>query len=211
MTRIIFERHGQSMANLKNCFAGHTDVELSELGRVQAEKAAKYIIENYKVDKIFSSDLQRAYYTAEPVAKRLGMEIIKVEELREINGGEWENKSVQEIDENYSEERKLWKTDIGSVRIPGGESVAELMARILKISKKLASENDGKTILLATHAAAIRAISCVATGTGIEGMKNMKWVRNASITIMDFCDNKLELKEYGYDEYLDGIKTPLIV
>ena len=69
MTRIIFIRHGQSLANEQSRFAGHTNVPLTELGKAQAERAAEYIVKHEKIDKIYSSDLMRAHDTALPVSK----------------------------------------------------------------------------------------------------------------------------------------------
>ena len=63
MTTLILVRHGQSESNLKHIFCGQTDVKLTEKGHAQAKKTAEYIIKNYKIDKIYSSDLQRAYDT----------------------------------------------------------------------------------------------------------------------------------------------------
>ena len=54
MTRIIFIRHGQSLANEQSRFAGHTNVPLTELGKAQAERAAEYIVKHEKIDKIYS-------------------------------------------------------------------------------------------------------------------------------------------------------------
>ena len=63
MTRLLFVRHGQSKANLDGVFAGQIDPALTELGCRQAECTAEFIAENYKVDAVYSSDLQRAYQT----------------------------------------------------------------------------------------------------------------------------------------------------
>ena len=59
MTTLILVRHGQSVANLERIFAGHTDIPLTELGLLQAERTAAYL-EEYPIDCIYSSDLLRA-------------------------------------------------------------------------------------------------------------------------------------------------------
>ena len=63
--KIIIIRHGQSIGNLKRIYLGHTNLGLSELGAEQAEIAARYF-KNEKISAIYSSDLDRAYYTALP-------------------------------------------------------------------------------------------------------------------------------------------------
>ena len=68
-TKLIVVRHGYSVTNVTNTFAGNLDVELNEIGIMQAEKAGEYL-KKYKIDKIYSSDLVRAYKTALPIAEK---------------------------------------------------------------------------------------------------------------------------------------------
>ena len=79
MTRLVITRHGQSIANAEYRFAGHSDFDLSEIGKAQAELTSQYICAHEKIDVIYSSDLLRAYNTAVPTAKNLGLEIIPTE------------------------------------------------------------------------------------------------------------------------------------
>ncbi len=67
MTKLILIRHGESVANRNHIFVGHTDVELEEKGVKQAELTAQYVYENFKVDKVYASDLKRAYETGKKV------------------------------------------------------------------------------------------------------------------------------------------------
>ena len=63
MTTLLLIRHGQSEANKLGVFAGHFDAPLLPLGIEQAKKTAAYIAENYKVDKVYASDLKRDVHT----------------------------------------------------------------------------------------------------------------------------------------------------
>lgn len=211
MTKIILERHGQSMANIDGTFAGNTDADLAETGHAQAEKAAEYIAENIKIDKIYSSDLKRAYKTAKHAAEKLGLEITTVKELREIDAGEWEGLTLDKMKEDYPEETWAWRNDIGKVCCPGGESTAQLSERIYKALVKIAAENDGKTILVTTHATPIRVVACRAMGIPVEDLQSVRWVTNASLTIIDFEGEKMKLEKYGYDEFMGDLVTKLIL
>ena len=82
---MIFVRHGQSLGNKERAFLGHTDLDLSVLGYEQAELTAEFL-KDRKIDKIYSSDLMRAYHTSLPLANILKLEPEKQEELREIFG-----------------------------------------------------------------------------------------------------------------------------
>ena len=87
MTTIYMIRHGQSMGNLERRLLGHTDLPLTELGHLQAERAAEYLLQ-FGITRVYSSDLLRARQTVEPLARRLSLEVIPERGLREINAGE---------------------------------------------------------------------------------------------------------------------------
>ena len=97
MTRLILIRHGESMANREDVFSGHYDVELEEKGRMQAKCTAAYVTSTYSVDKVYASDLKRAYETGKAVANILGMDVIPKRGLREIDGGQWEKVPFAEL------------------------------------------------------------------------------------------------------------------
>ena len=146
MTTLIFVRHGQSMANLQIRFAGHSDFDLSDLGKKQAALAAEFIKENYKIDKIYSSDLLRAYNTARPIAEKLGMDIIATRRFREISAGLWEGLTFDEIAERYPLEYGVWKNNFSMAKCPEGESAEDVYKRISKVVDDISTENADKTV-----------------------------------------------------------------
>ncbi len=186
MTRLIFIRHGQSEANKQNRFAGQTDVPLTELGRAQAKCAAEYITKREKIDKIYSSDLQRAHNTALPTSEITGIPIIDAKELREICAGIWEGRLANEIEVEYEAEFRIWRKDYANARLPGGESVQEVYERVVPFVKRVAKENDGLTLLFASHASPIRAVECNSQGFGWEQMSDVHFVNNSAISIFEY-------------------------
>ena len=87
MVTLLLVRHGESLYNMQRCFTGHSDIPLTELGEKQAELTAQYLTEHFKVDAIWSSDLQRAKSTAKPCADRLGLPIncdYRIEDMADI-------------------------------------------------------------------------------------------------------------------------------
>ena len=209
MVTFILERHGQSDGNRLKLFTGHTDVKLTELGEKQVECAAQYITKAYKIDKIYSSDLTRALQTAQCVADKAGLEIIKSKNLREIYAGKWEGTSFETITRDYADDWKLWYDDVGNSRCTGGESVKELGERFIGELAAIAEENDGKTILIATHATPIRTTQCLLGGKTLDDMKNVPWGSNASITVVEYDKGSWSLKLAGFDEYLGELTTNL--
>ena len=205
MTRLILIRHGQSLANEQDRFAGQTDVPLTELGKMQARCAAEYIIKREKIDKIYSSDLQRAHDTALPVSELTGLPINDVKGLREICAGIWEGRLVAEIVREYEKEFDIWRNDFSNARLPEGESVQEVYERVVPFVKQLAKENDGLTLLLASHATPVRAVECNSRGWGWERMADVPFVNNSAMSIFEY-DKKtdtLSLVERDIREHLN--------
>ena len=209
MTKLLFVRHGQSMANLDAVFAGHYDVDLSDLGYRQAEKTAEYIMSEYNVDVIYASDLKRAYKTAKSLADKFGMDVIKTKGMREIQCGEWDGKKFSELLEIFPDSYGQWVCDIGNAKCPGGESVCELEERIMRTVREIAEENDGKTVVIATHATPIRIMQTRWQGMDLSHMKDVAWVSNASVTVVDFDGEEFKIERAGYDAHLADIKTKL--
>lgn len=210
MTRLLIVRHGQSEANKSCIFAGHTDAPLSELGRMQAERTAEYIANTYKVDKVYASDLKRAFCTGKAVADRLGINIETHKKLREIYAGEWEGKTFDELSREYPEEYSLWRNDIGLARCVGGESLAEVQQRTLPVVRNIVFANEGKTIVIATHATVVRSLQCYAMGVPLSEMKNIPYVSNASVTVIDVDKRGIfSLVEAGHDMHLNDLKSSL--
>lgn len=187
MTRLILVRHGQSEANLKRIGAGQLDVELTELGMTQAALTAKYILSTEKVDKIFSSDLKRAYHTALPLADALGMTVETSKELREINTGVWSGLTVDEQQEKYPELYRQFHKDRSLVRFPNGEYMPEVYDRVVGCICHICKENSDATVVVVSHAGSIRIFNAFAEGYSRLESGKASICHNAAINIYD-CD-----------------------
>ena len=203
-TKLILLRHGESLANAEHIYIGHADWDLSALGKKQADIIADFL-KDEKVDYIYSSDLIRAYNTALPSAKLRGMEIIKSTALREIDLGVWQGMKVEEIKEKWDKEFKLgWVEGFGTFCPPGGESIPHLAERIKEEVTRIAKKHYGKTVIIACHAAAIRAFWGKITFTPAEEVASkIPFPHNASCSIVDFDGEKLVPVEYDIHHYLD--------
>lgn len=185
-TTIIMIRHGQSVANAENRFAGHSNFDLSELGRKQAELGADYYKDKFRPDVIVSSDLLRAHNTALPFAEAYGMPINDTEGLRELYAGEWEGLTIDEISLHYADDFDKWKYDFSNARCTGGESTQELYKRIVREILSLARRYEGKVVLAATHATPIRAVEAYANGYPAHEIHRVEFVKNASLNIFEY-------------------------
>ena len=211
MTTLLLVRHGQSQANLDRTFAGQTNPDLTELGKSQAETLADYLTANYKIDKIYSSDLIRARHTAAPTARRLGLPITARKQLREINAGEWHGKTFDDLRERYPESYGTFCTNTGASQCPGGESVIQLAQRVHKELLRICRRNEGKTILVTTHATPIRAVQTLCEKGDISYAAQIPWAPNTSVSKYEYRNGKLYLLEAGFDGYLQDQTSVLPV
>ena len=203
MTEIILVRHGQSLANLEHRFAGQSHFPLTETGFEQARRTAEYIVKNYKIDELYSSDLLRAFSTATPLATLLSVCPIKTDiGLREINAGNWEGHTWTELDDIYPVQAAVWKEKINECCLDGGETVKKMAERSRKAIIELAKLNDNKTICLVSHATVIRSFETFAQFGDLENMPDVPWPTNASVSIYTVDDGKIYPKVYSYDEFL---------
>ena len=209
MTRLLFVRHGQSVANLERCFAGQINPALTELGRRQAECTAEFIAKTYSVDAVYSSDLQRAYYTGLAVGEKLGLPVTADKGLREILAGSWEGRGFDELAAENSPAYQQWFQDIGNAKCPKGETVAELADRIFQTVRRIAEENPGKTVVLATHATPIRTVEWTASGKDLSYMQQIPWVTNASVSEFIYENGVLQPVKVSQDDHLGSMVTKL--
>ena len=210
MTRMIFVRHGESTGNLDGRFYGNFNGPLTDRGREQARLAAEFLKDTH-IDAAYASDLSRAYETGEIIAAPHGLVPVPENGLREVFAGEWENMPFTELPVRFAADFSVWMTDIGKSRPTGGESVAELAERVRETVWRIAEANPGKTVLIASHATPIRAMQCDWAGVGIDGMQNIRYVRNASVSIVDYDTDAHTVSPVMVDEagFLGSLVTEL--
>ena len=207
MTHLIITRHGYSEYNKTRMYTGQVDVALTDLGLRQAARTAEYVAETYKIDAIYSSDLKRAMSTAIPLSEKLGLPVIKEPLIKEIYGGLWENKLMPEIDKLYHDDYQIYKTTIGLARCTGGESLAELQTRALEGMKKIAEDNDGKTVFVATHGGVLLALISAWMGLPLEKMHETPPATNSSITEVVYENGEFKIEKYSFDDHLGELKV----
>lgn len=164
MGTLVLLRHGQSEWNKENRFTGFTDVDLSEQGVAEAAAAGRKIAD-LKIDHVFTSTLKRAYRTAElamAAAAQTAPET-RHDDLRERDYGDLTGLNKDDMRAKYGEEQvHIWRRSY-DVRPPGGESLADVVARVEPYYRAHIEPllRDGKNVLLAAHGNTLRAMLIV--------------------------------------------------
>jgi len=209
ITKIILERHGQSIGNRDKIYLGHTDLGLSEKGAIQAELTAKHLA-SVPITAIYSSDLKRAMSTAEPHAKLRGLTVNSSRELREMYVGDWEGKRTPDLIRDYPEDFVVRRTHRDFV-YPGGEAVTDAAKRLNDEICRIARENKGGTVLIVSHSAAIRAFWYYLSGCTEQNMTDkVPFMPNAAYCTLTFDGEKLIPEKYFYAEHLSDIYTDTV-
>lgn len=165
---IYLIRHGAISINGNKRFIGQIDLTLSEEGVNQA-KRLKQELSCVRFSNIFCSDLQRSVQTAEIIAEKHNIQPVAYPELREINLGEWEGRTFEEICRKYPEEFKQRGKDIANYRPPGGESFADCGSRVISKLNDILQSTSGN-IVIAGHAGMNRVILCHMLGMPVENL-----------------------------------------
>ena len=205
-TTIYLIRHGESIGNATKTMLGHTNLDLSEHGYKQAAATAEHLRDT-SFDAIYSSDLMRAYNTALPHAQMRGLEVICDKGLRELSVGDWEGKCVTEIlDKWYDEFVNQWHGGFGTFKFPGGEGVMDGGHRFHDTVMRIAKQNLGKTLIVAAHAAVIRAFWSIISGISPEDIvEKLPFPSNASYSICELDGERLIPLEYSCDKHLESV------
>lgn len=202
MTRLIIVRHAQSESNQAPFYAAKLNVNLSELGRKQAECTAEYLKDTH-IDIAYCSNLVRVVQTAKPIVRGRNIPFIITDTLREIDGGGFEGLSYEEIVERHPYERHMWYDDIANCYCPNGESLYDVFNRISPAFDNIINANVGKTILIATHACPIRVMTNKFLGKTMSELGTTQWANNASVTIVDVDeDGSYHIVLQGYDKHI---------
>lgn len=155
--RVILIRPGETDWNRMGRWQGWVASPLNEHGRKQVEQLAKYV-RNIGMSALYSSDLYRAEQTAEILSGSLGFKPVLDSRLRERNIGEWQGLTRAEMQAWYPDLYAALMADRIGFRVPAGESLGDVKARVIEAFNAILAENTGETIGIISHTAALHLL-----------------------------------------------------
>jgi broad specificity phosphatase PhoE len=179
---VVLLRHGQTDYNVAGRMQGHLDSKLTEAGLAQAMAAAPDIAK-VAPERIISSDLSRARDTAGFVGGACGLPVALDERLRETHLGEWQGRTVLDIEQDFPGAIAAWRSDPGWAP-PGGESRIDVVRRSRPVVDELDDELTGPapaTVVLVAHGGLIAGLVCgllglpTSTWPSVGGLGNCRW------------------------------------
>ena len=193
MARLIIVRHAESALNLANRIQGHHDSLLTKKGLSQARRLAQRI-RHFHIDRIYSSDLGRAYSTTVEITRHLKrVKIIRDPKLREILLGDWEGKTPEEVDKLYNKGYQKWLKKPSAMVIPNAERPFRFRRRVTKRIQEIARANRGKTVLVVTHGGVITALLSDWLAADFDLVLRGVQIENTSLTFVDLTEKNARL------------------
>ena len=156
--KLICIRHTKVAVPAGICY-GQTDVPLAQSYPAEQLAVLQQLPEG-KFDAVFSSPLQRCRLLARDLFA--ANEIILDDRLKELNFGDWENRSWDEI--SQTSKAKAWFEDFVSVECPNGEAFTDLMNRTAAFLDELRLK-DYARVAIVTHGGILRSLDCLLKGT----------------------------------------------
>lgn len=202
MKKLFLVRHGESEWNKLKKVQGQKDIPLTEKGIEQAKLIGKRLI-NEGIEKIYTSDLKRAYDTARIIGKMLNIKVIPSKELREINFGIWEGLTSDIIKSKFSKEHELWLKNPEMLKVEGAESILDLQLRAMNEINKIISDENIDNVLIVSHSATLKTIILGLLNMDIGYFKNMT-LNNVSLSIIEFRQYNRVLSLLNDTSHLKG-------
>ena len=179
MTELLIVRHGETDWNAELRFQGHADPPLNETGRAQARALAEQLAD-LRPEAIYASDLARARETAEIVGGRLELPVTALRELREIDVGDWQGLTHEEIDERFPEAHAAWLR--GEAGWSRGETYDELAARVLPALERIARAHPQGRVVVVGHGGTIRTVRAHLSGVSVaEHRRKLPGIANCEV------------------------------
>lgn len=197
MTTILLIRHGENEYVKTGRLAGRLpEIHLNDKGRQQAQAVAEKLT-GAPVKAVYSSPLERAMETAEPIARALELEVIPRQGLIETDFGEWQNKKVKGLSR-----LKIWRIvqfAPALMRFPQGESFAECQFRMVQELESLRTQHDPKDLIVCvSHSDPIKLVVAYYLGLPLDLFQRIH-ISPASITALGIGEGGSHLLTLNYD------------
>ena len=190
-TRFYLIRHGETDWNKGGRYQGRTNIQLNDAGKEQA----RLLGERFKylpLDVVYVSPLGRAVATAEPVAASHGLTPIKDEHFIEINFGEWEGHTIEELSEKYGKANTDFFKDHFDHPVPGEGSFQNAMDRAIEGFNILAERHKGQNVAIISHGGLLRVMLVGLLEMG-DAFYRKTWMTNTSVTMLDVMEDGRKL------------------
>ena len=201
VTRVLAIRHGETAWNVDTRMQGQLDIPLNETGRWQARRLALALADE-GISAVYSSDLLRAFETAQSVARGSGQPIVSDRGLRERSFGVFEGLTFREVEQRWPEQSERWRKRDPDHGPEGGETLRVFHARCVATATRLAAAHPGETIALVAHGGVMDSLYRAASRIGLDAPRSWQ-LGNASINRLLYTPQGFTLVGWSDTNHLE--------
>ena len=189
----MLARHGETRFNVEGRWQGQSDSPLTDRGLAQARELGRALADD-PIAAVFSSDLGRALATAQEIATRHQLTVNADPRLREIDVGGWTGRNGAEIEVDFPGQRAVWAEAPATMRLPGGESLADMQRRALDFFDQAMPAYAGQTVVVISHGALNQTVLVAAMGGGVDDLWLEQRIDNCQLSRLEWTpDSGLRL------------------
>ncbi len=206
MGKIFLVRHGETDWHLEHRILGRTNKSLNAHGREQGQLIAQRFA-GETLAALYVSPIQRCRETIAALAEQTGMEPMVLDGLMEVDFGEWDGRKSADIMAESPDLLRQWLLNPSTLRIPGGENMAEVHNRVVEALNFILPRHDAEqNIVVVSHGGPIRMAVCEVLGIHVDRMLRLE-VDLASVTTLKFfgdsLDSRIGLSKLNDTSHLD--------
>ena len=190
-TAILLVRHGQTESNIAGFYMGRSNEDLTEVGYTQA-RSLSLRLARQPVASIYTSPLHRAYTTATILAEPHKLKPGVLDDLNEIQLGDWQGLHTDDIKRRWPEVWHQWRSDPSGVIIPNGESLTEVTERAIRAFRKIVKANRGKQSVIVTHEVIVKVLVVYVLRTSNSIYRRFE-IGNTSLSVIQITNNDSRL------------------
>lgn len=203
MIELFITRHGETMWNLEKRFQGWGNSELTENGIAMAKNLAKVIDDNH-IDTVFTSPLKRAYETTLIAVGGRDLPVIVLEDLKEMNLGEWEGRRLVDLEKAEAERVAFYWNEPEKYHSREGEEFTEFIQRVRRAAEAMISQPSVKKALVVTHGMTVKALLHVLTGIEFKDILKEPIMKQTSITRIRLEDDQAQILIKGDTSHMEA-------
>jgi probable phosphoglycerate mutase len=202
ITRFCLVRHGETDWNSEKRVQGQIDIDLNALGEAQA-RAVRAGLARHAFAAVYSSDLLRAWRTAQIATAGLGLAVSPAPTLRERHFGVLQGVTAQEASVQRPDAFQHHRARTPDYAYETGESLIAFSTRILDALDALAVRHAGQNILAFTHGGVLDIVHRAATDRALDAPRDFV-LPNAAFNWVEYGDAGWRLISWADCTHLQG-------
>jgi broad specificity phosphatase PhoE len=159
-TTLWLIRHAEVEERYHSVFGGRIDMELSPRGHQQSRALAHYL-HGKPIEAIYASPMRRVQQTLAPLLSNGAPKPVLVEDLREVDFGDWTGLHWTEVNAKYGVSALAWLDQLESDAIPNAECTRTLRSRIEPCLRQILLDHSGRQVAIVCHGGVIRMLLAI--------------------------------------------------